>query len=52
LPGRQHLCGLDAAQGRRDEHRPGRLGQAERAGQPHGGVVAGRAVDAALQVTD
>ena len=51
-PGRQHLRGLDAPQGRRDEQRPGRLGQAQRAGQPHRGVLAGRAVDAPLQVTD
>ena len=41
-PGRQHLRGLDPPAGRRDEQRPGRLGQAQRAGQPHRGVLAGR----------
>ena len=30
----------------------GRFGQAQRAGQPHRRVVAGRAVDTPLQVTD
>ena len=52
VQGRQHICGRDAAAGGRHEQRAGRLGQAERAGQQLGGVLAGGAVDAPLEVTD
>src|SRR5262249_41505086 len=38
--------------GGRDEQATDRFGQAERIGQQHGGVLAGGAVDSALQVTD
>ena len=50
--GRQHLRGRDAPAGRRDEQAAHRLGQAQSAGQQHRGVLAGRAADAPLQVTD
>ena len=49
---RQHLPGRDLAPGRRDEQLPGRTGQAQRTGQQLGGVLAGGAVDAPLQVAD
>ena len=50
--GRQHLRGRDPPAGRRHEHRAHRLSQAQRARQQHGGVLAGRKVDAPLQVAD
>ena len=49
---RQHLPGRGLAPGRRDEQLPGRAGQAQRTGQQLGGVLAGGAVDAPLQVAD
>ena len=49
---RQHLPGRGLAPGRRDEQLPGRPGQAQRTGQQFGGVLAGGAVDAPLQVAD
>ena len=50
--GPQHLRSRDQPAGRRHEQRAHRLGQAQRAAQQHGGVLAGSAVDAPLQVTD
>ena len=52
FPGRQHVLGRTAATGRRHEQLPHRPGQAQRIGQQLGGVLAGGAVDAPLQVTD
>jgi hypothetical protein len=50
--GRQYLRGRGPPAGRRYEHGAHRLGQAQRAGQQLGGVLAGGAVDTPLQVTD
>ncbi len=50
--GPQHLRSRNQPAGRRHEQRAHRLGQAQRAAQQHGGVLAGSAVDAPLQVTD
>ena len=52
LPGRQHVRGRGFAAGRRDEQSVHWLGQAQRPGQQERGVLAGRAVNAPLQVTD
>ena len=52
LPGRQHSLDWPAAAGRRDEQLARLTVQAQRPGEQHGGVLAGGAIDAALQVTD
>jgi hypothetical protein len=51
-PGGKHLRGRCPATCRRDEQHPYLPGQAERISQQYGGVLAGGAVDASLQVTD
>jgi hypothetical protein len=52
LPGRQHLGSWDPPPRRRYKQLTYRPAQAQRIGQQPGGVLAGRAVDAPLQVTD